>query len=90
MATKTILLKRRTLQPDEFFKKKRTKKGFGLLRHDKDPGNRDPQERISEILFHHPAKREEKLRVPQPLNSRKLRESGSLLGRSQPTIDNGA
>ena len=37
-----------------------TKKGIGRHRHDKDPGNRDPQERISEILFHHPAKREEK------------------------------
>ena len=89
MATKTILLNRRTLQPDEFFKKKRTKKGFGLLRHDKDPGNRDPQERISEILFH-PAKREAKRQALRPPSSKKLRESGSRFGRSRPITDNGA
>jgi hypothetical protein len=90
MASMTILLKIRTQRPDAFFQTRTTKKGIGRHRHDKDPGNRDPQGRISEIPLHHPAKREEKLRVPQPLNSRKLRESGSLLGRSQPTIDNGA
>ena len=60
MASRTIFPKRRTLQPDDFFKKKMTKKGIGHHRHDKDPGNRDPQGRISEIPLHHPAKREEK------------------------------
>jgi hypothetical protein len=42
MASRTIFPKRRTLQPDDFFKKKMTKKGIGLRRHDKDPGNQDP------------------------------------------------
>ena len=51
MATKTILLKRRTLPPDDSFKKRRMKRGIGLLRHDNDPGNRDPQERISGVLY---------------------------------------
>jgi hypothetical protein len=52
MDTKTIVLKRRTLPPvDSYQKKRRTKKGTGHLRHDNDPWNRDPQERISEILF---------------------------------------
>ena len=60
MASMTIILKLRTLRPDAFFQMRTTKKGIGHHRHDKDPGNRDPQERISEILFHHPAKREEK------------------------------
>jgi hypothetical protein len=52
MDTKTILLKRRILLPvDSYQKKRRKKKGIGHLRHDNDPRNRDPQERISEILF---------------------------------------
>jgi hypothetical protein len=52
MDTKTILLKRRILLPvDSYQKKRRKKKGIGHLHHDNDPRNRDPQERISEILF---------------------------------------
>ena len=89
MASMTILLKLRTQRPDAFFQMMKTKKGIGLHRHDKDPGNRDPQERISEILFH-PAKREAKRQAPRPPSSKKLRESGSRLGRSRPTTDNGA
>ena len=38
-----------------------TKKGIGRHRHDNDPGNQDPPERISEIPCRRPAKREEKL-----------------------------
>ena len=51
MASMTILLKIRTQRPDAFFQTRTTKKGIGRHRHDKDPGNRDPQGRISEIPY---------------------------------------
>jgi hypothetical protein len=49
MASTTSLLKRRTQQPDAFYQTKLRMKDIGRRRHDKDPGNRGPQERISGI-----------------------------------------